>query len=99
MTSPSPVDVSSLERVEQFRANVLLSSNIRGGSLNHLADHEWRALYRAAIASHNTEADALREALRDLAEAARNSCSAVTHPPLTEALANADELLLKQELK
>lgn len=45
------------EVVERFRGNVLISSCIRGGVLSHLADHEWRALLRAAIDAYEQAAN------------------------------------------
>ena len=49
-----------------------------------------------AYEANQAEIARLRDALSDLAEAARNACNAAQHPPLTDALFNADAALSPQ---
>lgn len=67
-----------------------------GGLARKLADCNLIVTAVNAFEANQSEIARLREALSDLAEAARNACNAAQHPPLTDALFNADAALSPQ---
>ena len=63
------------------------------GTVNPQANADFIAAANpSAVIALLDEIDRLREALEALAEAARNSCNAAQHPPLADALFDADQL-------